>query len=126
VSLKFSRFQRLLSSREFQKIYREGKKYVGRKFLIYYRMSENSCSRLGITVSRKWGKAHKRNRFKRMIREGYRHQAPHLPSRLDLNIHPRSSFETISLEDVKDELNRFAQKIYGETQSESTKSRCHN
>ena len=96
MKLKFSRFQRLLSRQDFRETYDDGKRYVGTKILAHYRMGKQTHSRLGITISRKWGKAHKRNRFKRIVREAYRQIYPELPSHLELNIHPRHHFEELS------------------------------
>ena len=73
MKLKFSRFQKLISSQDFRGTYQEGKRYVGAKILAHYRLGRVSHSKLGITISRKWGKANKRNRFKRVVREAYRH-----------------------------------------------------
>lgn len=88
MKLKFSRLQRLLTRREYREVYNGGQKYVGNKILIFYRFSQSSNPRLGITITKKWGKAHDRNRFKRVVREGYRTEYLNLPLNLELNIHP--------------------------------------
>ena len=44
---------------------------------------------LGITVSKRYGKAHSRNRFKRVVREAFRHLAPSLPHDLEIHVVPR-------------------------------------
>ena len=59
-------------NREFISAYRKGAKVVTPWFVFY--VKENSCgyNKLGITVSKDIGKAHDRNRAKRIIREAYR------------------------------------------------------
>ncbi len=59
-------------NREFISAYRKGTKVVTPWFVFY--VKENSCgyNKLGITVSKDIGKAHDRNRAKRIIREAYR------------------------------------------------------
>lgn len=52
--------------------------------------------RLGITVSRKFGKSHQRNRFKRIVREAFRLCQHQLPTSLELVIRPRSAAEHAS------------------------------
>lgn len=58
--------------------------------VIHYRFSRAAIPRLGITVSKKHGKAHDRNRFKRVVREAFRQCQMQLPPNVDLNILPIS------------------------------------
>lgn len=51
---------------------------------------DSSNPRLGITVTKKFGKAHDRNRFKRVVREAFRQVQELLPIDLEMNVRPRS------------------------------------
>lgn len=52
------------------------------------RQGKSFSAKLGITVTRKFGKAHKRNRFKRVVREAFREIYLSLPQDLELNVAP--------------------------------------
>lgn len=57
---------------QFQRLYKKGKNFVTPALIIYTKKNGLSCTRLGITASRKIGKAVVRNRAKRRIRELFR------------------------------------------------------
>ncbi|EQC43582.1 ribonuclease P protein component [Bacteriovorax sp. Seq25_V] len=70
----FEKFHRLLSASDFGHL-KKNAKYFNTKWLrVYFKKSKlNSVnSRIGITVTKKVGKAHDRNKCKRLIREFYR------------------------------------------------------
>ena len=56
----------------FKRLYARGKTKVGPCLVLYYTKTNAGINRLGITVSRKIGKAVTRNRIRRLIRENYR------------------------------------------------------
>jgi len=74
----FPREERLTRRAEFLRIYKEGKKYVGRTYVLYVLDSPGQGRKVGFTVSRKVGKAVTRNRVKRVMREVYRQCRPQL------------------------------------------------
>lgn len=125
MKLKFSRIQRLLTRREYREIYSSGQKYLGNKILIFYRLARSPNPRLGITITRKWGKAHDRNRFKRVVREAYRSEYHKLPLNMELNIHPRENFQQLNPEEIRRELRTLA-RISGEAKSKPTTSSQYN
>lgn len=80
---------------------RIGKRLFGRWIVVelYYRrdaFEPEQFPRLGITVTKKFGKAHDRNRFKRVVREAFRLSKHRLPKGLDMNIRPSFSYKTNS------------------------------
>lgn len=64
--------ERLKKRREFERIYKKGRRYWNKTFVIYVLPNGMDNSRLGLTVSKKVGKSVKRNRVKRLIRESFR------------------------------------------------------
>jgi len=86
---KYPKSARLLSRTHYQKVLRAKQKLIGHRLIIAYYLNKNSAlPRLGVTVSRKYGKAHLRNRFKRLVREAFRLHYPFLPHQIDINISP--------------------------------------
>jgi ribonuclease P protein component len=69
-------------------------------------------TRLGITVSRRFGAAHERNRFKRLIREIFRTTRSNFPVGLDLNIAPRNTARSIQMETLRKEFTHLASALY--------------
>ena len=60
---------RVKDKREFEDILFNGKKIKNNYYIIYYKERKNDSSRYGITFEKKFGKAYKRNLFKRRLRE---------------------------------------------------------
>ena len=65
---------------EFHRLYSKGKSAVTPFLVVYARSSKRAGNRIGFTVSNKLGKAVKRNRVRRRLREIYRlHEARFVP-----------------------------------------------
>ncbi len=64
---------RLSSRRDFQRVFTEGRKTVGRTIIVWsIGSAAEGAARLGLSVSGKVGKAVLRNRLKRLLREAFR------------------------------------------------------
>jgi ribonuclease P protein component len=78
---------RLTKNEQFRSIYKHGKSVANRQLVLYYMQNQDvSHFRLGVTVSKKLGKAVVRNRIKRVVKEVVRHNAGHIPHGYDLVI----------------------------------------
>lgn len=106
-----SKKERIRKNYEFQRVYGQGKKVVSRYFVIYWMESEDTIRRLGVSASRKIGKAVKRNRAKRLTREVFRRNKYCLSPGVDLVIVVRKGLEEQSYPAIEilfiHELNRI-------------------
>jgi ribonuclease P protein component len=95
---------------DFRRVY-ERRRSASDEWLIVYGC-ENGLPhlRLGLSVSRKVGPAHHRNRLRRLYREAFRLTRSALPVGLDLVLIPRSPREPL-LEDLKRSLPRLVGQV---------------
>ena len=63
---------RVKRSQDFDNIIRKKQSFANRQFVIYYQKNNLDHMRLGISVSKKLGKAFERNKIKRYIRETFK------------------------------------------------------
>lgn len=102
---RFTKQSRLLKKYQFLRVVRYGKRHVGNFLLVEILPNQREHSRLGLTVSRKFGKSVIRNRFKRLIREVYRSSCPIRSKGIDIHIKPRSKARDASFNQVFAEFN---------------------
>lgn len=105
--LTFSKQSRLLKRHDFQKIYKHGKRYSGQWIIVQFINGNVKRPRLGITVSKKYGKSHERFRFKRVVREAFRLSTPFFPTSLEMNISPKNPFAPLTTPDILNDLLYF-------------------
>lgn len=72
---RFPSTARLKKRTDFKRVYSEGRRRVGRYFTLFVLPTGNE-GRIGIVVSRRFGKAVIRNRVKRQVREAFRLNRP--------------------------------------------------
>ncbi len=83
------------------------KRCNGAYFAIDVRKNGLEITRIGITVTRRFGDAHRRNRFKRLVREAFRLCQHVIVKGVDLNVRPYPRQFELTLQQVQDELLRF-------------------
>ncbi|MGN0142661.1 MAG: ribonuclease P protein component [Roseburia sp.] len=92
--MKYS--ESLKKNRDFQKVYRQGKSYANRYFVMYVLANETDRNRIGISVSKKVGNSIVRHHVTRLVRESYRLQEEMFNSGLDIVVVARSTAKDIS------------------------------
>ena len=116
----------------FSKVYAKGKKFVGRRVIVYVLPDYSSAritrsdpmhrrvNRIGITVTKKLGGAVERNRAKRIIRDGYRLADRKTPLKKGLLvvIVARSSVIGAKSQDIAKDISAAFVKFQSEWQKE--------
>ena len=95
-----SKKEKLRKNKEFQAVFKEGKKlWVNSILLIIYQPNNLNYRRLGIVVSKKIKKATQRNKAKRWIRELFRRNKDLFPESCDIIIIPHPNLLNLSYKD---------------------------
>lgn len=107
MTFSFKKKHRLLKKKDFQRVFDEHRKLSGKLFKMYYR--PGAAPKLGIITSSSYGKAHIRNRFRRHIREAFRHSQYQIP--LELIVVPTPIAKNANYKDIFEELTLLVQNI---------------
>lgn len=103
---------RLRSRKQYQRMGWNAIKYTGRWILADIRVTNATYSRLGITVTKRFGQAVQRNRFKRIVREAFRLSCSHLIPTFDVVVRPRSQALRAKRDDIQRELLEFIESAF--------------
>jgi ribonuclease P protein component len=105
---------RLAKRREFLRVYETGRKLFSRYTVLFFVPNDQPHSRVGITATKKLGKANVRNRLKRWTRETYRRQRGALqldrkPMDFVVNVKPNAA--EASFREYSQDLTRVLQRV---------------
>ena len=109
----FRKLERLHLSKDYEKVHNEGKTVANKYFILSFRCNGLNYSRLGIIVNRKWGKAHERNRLKRLIREIFRLNKGKICSGLDYVVIPKRILRNdgMTYEQIHDPIMKLFKRV---------------
>ncbi|MBO8160186.1 MAG: ribonuclease P protein component [Thermosipho sp. (in: Bacteria)] len=119
----FRKHERLKLRKDILRVYKNGQSIQSDWFVILYIKNELSYSRFAISVKRKFGKAVKRNKLKRWIRESIRNNKELIPCGFDYLIIVRKKlseeFNTLSYEEFSKKFLSTFERVNDEENSEA-------
>ena len=95
---------RIKSADEFNDIIKTGTKIYSPFFIIYYKEKKLDNPRFGITQAKKFGKAYKRNRYRRILREIIRTNIKVFKNEYDYSIIIMKKCDTLDFKQIEDNL----------------------
>jgi len=119
LNFSFTKNHRLIKKTDFLKLKRIGKRFTTPSCRLTYLFSNTPAPKLGLTVTKKYGKAHERNLFKRWIREIFRRNKTKLPKGIEINIAPGLKSVPITFKEIELDVQKFIQMLW----SRSTKNK---
>lgn len=108
----------LKKNRDFQYVYRNGRSYANKYFIMYCMENNQEKNRLGISVSKKVGNSVVRHHVTRLIRESYRLHESIFNSGLDIVVIAKRSAAEISYREVESAMLHLG-KLHGITERKS-------
>jgi ribonuclease P protein component len=110
--------KRLAKRREFLRVYEAGRKLFSRYSVLFFATNGLPYSRIGITATKKSGKANVRNRLRRWTREVYRRQRGPLgidDRALDVVVNIKPSAANAPWSDFSVDLQRALRRVVSES-----------
>ncbi len=105
------RTARLRTPGDFRRVYGRGHRAHGRILVAIGFARRDPGHRLGVAVSKEHGRAVRRNKFKRILREAFRLERPGLPGAFDIILIPRPVEGHLELAEVRTELRRLVEQL---------------
>ncbi len=112
---RFGPKDRLCSPAEYKHVLKQKCSVRGQWLILFGSVNGLGRTRLGRVVSKRWGKAHVRNRYRRWLREAFRVAKGELAVGMDIVVMPHRiegmTFQTI-VGELRELVRRLAERIH--------------
>ena len=102
---KLSKKKILRGFNTFNRIFKEGKSYRGKKIIFFVRKS--SYQRIGFVVGKKVGNAVKRNRFRRLLKEEFRKNKKLFAGDEEILFVVKQTCKDLTIQEIKADFHTF-------------------
>jgi ribonuclease P protein component len=99
----FTPQERIRKKKDFLHLYKKGKRYRGKYFILIYLSNELTFSRVAVVASKKLGNAVQRNRTKRCLRALFRRNKELLEKPFDLIFIPRKEIHEAKWQNLEED-----------------------
>ena len=94
----------LKKNRDFQNVYKNGKRFTNKYLVMYVLENNTNKNRLGISASKKVGNSVVRHRITRLVRESYRLHENIFNSGLDIVVVARKNAASVGYQEIEEAL----------------------
>jgi len=115
---RFRPHEHLRRPADFQAVYDRRRSAADGTLVVYARENGLAHSRVGLSVSKKFGSAVRRNRIRRLLREAYRLTKEDLPGGYDLVLIPRP-LDDYDLDDIRQSLAKLTKQAVKKIQKDA-------
>lgn len=104
--------KRLRSNRDFRIIYRHGKGYFNKNFTFVVKKNKKQGSRVGFSITKKYGNAVERNKLKRRLKEIFRHNFDLIENGYDIVVIPRQNTKKLSYQELEKSVKHLLKIVF--------------
>lgn len=124
-TFSLTKLERLLRRQDFEKLSRYGERVDGEHFIVVYAHNGLGKLRLGVTVSKRVGRAVTRNRVKRLVREYFRLHKVLFADSYDVKVIAKAGTSDLSSWQIKGALEAIVRDILRDCKHEAVSAGTH-
>ncbi len=110
IDQRFPASLRIKLKRDFDRVFAEGVVVADSSLIVHAVRNDLPHSRIGLSIGRRYGKAHERNLVKRWCREAFRTQKHLLPTNLDFVVRIRAGVRP-SFQQIKTSMPQVLKRV---------------